>query len=52
MALQNTSTIGHATRRCKSQRPAIGLIYDAYVKRCFKNGAMDFDDCCLKCTSY
>ena len=23
-------------------------IYDAYVKRCFKNGAMDFDDLLLK----
>ena len=28
--------------------PAIGQIYDAYVKRCFKNGAMDFDDLLLK----
>src|SRR5688572_7189143 len=28
----------------RSNRPAIGQIYDAYVKRCFKNGAMDFDD--------
>ncbi|HSU27217.1 MAG TPA: UvrD-helicase domain-containing protein [Chitinophagaceae bacterium] len=28
----------------RSNRPAIGKIYDAYYKRCFKNGAMDFDD--------
>lgn len=27
-----------------SKRPLIGDIYDAYNKRCFKNGAMDFDD--------
>ncbi|MBX3240835.1 MAG: UvrD-helicase domain-containing protein [Chitinophagaceae bacterium] len=32
----------------RSQRPAIGKIYDAYVKRCFKNGAMDFDDLLVK----
>lgn len=31
----------------RSNRPAIGLIYDAYAKRCFKNGAMDFDDLLL-----
>src|SRR5882672_1446144 len=28
----------------RANRSAIGQIYDAYVKRCFKNGAMDFDD--------
>lgn len=28
----------------RANRPAIGNIYDAYYKRCFKNGAMDFDD--------
>src|SRR5688572_16364606 len=32
----------------RSNRPAIAAIYDAYVKRCFKNGAMDFDDLLLK----
>jgi DNA helicase II / ATP-dependent DNA helicase PcrA len=32
----------------RSNRPAIAKIYDAYVKRCFKNGAMDFDDLLLK----
>ncbi|MCZ2458531.1 MAG: UvrD-helicase domain-containing protein [Chitinophagales bacterium] len=28
----------------RSNRPAIASIYSAYAKRCFKNGAMDFDD--------
>ena len=32
----------------RSNRPAIGQIYDAYAKRCFKNGAMDFDDLLFK----
>ncbi len=32
----------------RSNRPAIAKIYDAYVKRCFKNGAMDFDDLLFK----
>lgn len=32
----------------RANRPAQGQIYDAYVKRCFKNGAMDFDDLLLK----
>lgn len=32
----------------RSNRPAIGQIYAAYVQRCFKNGAMDFDDLLLK----
>ena len=32
----------------RSNRPAIAQIYDAYCKRCFKNGAMDFDDLLLK----
>lgn len=32
----------------RSNRPAIAQIYDAYVKRCFRNGAMDFDDLLLK----
>ena len=32
----------------RSNRPAIGQIYKAYVSRCFKNGAMDFDDLLLK----
>src|SRR5512138_488184 len=32
----------------RANRPAMGQIYLAYVKRCFKNGAMDFDDLLLK----
>ncbi len=32
----------------RSKRPAIGEIYASYVARCFKNGAMDFDDLLLK----
>ncbi|MEI2747598.1 MAG: UvrD-helicase domain-containing protein [Ferruginibacter sp.] len=28
----------------RANRPQLGAIYDAYSKRCFKNGAMDFDD--------
>ncbi|MBP6024442.1 ATP-dependent helicase [Ferruginibacter sp.] len=32
----------------RANRPAIGQIYDAYAKRCFKNGAMDFDDLLFK----
>lgn len=32
----------------RSNRPAIGQIYQAYVARCFKNGAMDFDDLLVK----
>jgi len=32
----------------RANRPAIGQIYEAYAKRCFKNGAMDFDDLLLK----
>src|SRR5215213_5049394 len=32
----------------RANRPMIGNIYDAYAKRCFKNGAMDFDDLLFK----
>lgn len=32
----------------RQNRPMIAKIYDAYVKRCFKNGAMDFDDLLFK----
>ncbi|WP_410880176.1 ATP-dependent helicase [Myroides sp. DW712] len=31
-----------------SKRPRIGEIYEHYVERCFKSGAMDFDDLLLK----
>lgn len=32
----------------RANRPMIGHIYSAYAKRCFKNGAMDFDDLLFK----
>jgi len=32
----------------RANRPAIAQIYEAYANRCFKNGAMDFDDLLLK----
>ena len=42
-------TDGHIQAEdARQNRPAIGRIYDAYCKRCFKNGAMDFDDLLLK----
>jgi len=32
----------------RANRPAIAKIYSAYAARCFKSGAMDFDDLLLK----
>jgi DNA helicase II / ATP-dependent DNA helicase PcrA len=32
----------------RGNRPLIADIYDAYSKRCFRNGAMDFDDLLFK----
>ncbi len=32
----------------RSNRTHIGIIYEQYVARCFKNGAMDFDDLLVK----
>lgn len=32
----------------RANRPAMGQIYAAYAQRCFKNGAMDFDDLLIK----
>lgn len=32
----------------RANRPMIAQIYQAYSQRCFKNGAMDFDDLLLK----
>lgn len=32
----------------RSSRPLIGEIYERYAKRCFRNGAMDFDDLLFK----
>ena len=31
-----------------SKKPRMGEIYQQYVERCFKSGAMDFDDLLLK----
>lgn len=31
-----------------NKRPLMGLIYDTYAKRCYKAGAMDFDDLLFK----
>ena len=43
---KNDSSIQQEDAR--TTRPLIGDIYDAYAKRCFKNGAMDFDDLLFK----
>ncbi len=32
----------------RQNRPMLGRIFDAYCQRCFKNGAMDFDDLLVK----
>ena len=32
----------------RSNRPVLSDIYEAYARRCFKNGAMDFDDLLYK----
>ena len=32
----------------RANRPMLGQIYEGYAKRCFKNGAMDFDDLLFK----
>lgn len=32
----------------RSNRPLIGQIYKSYAERCFRNGAMDFDDLLFK----
>ena len=36
------------TQDDSAHRPQIGVIYETYVKECFKSGAMDFDDLLLK----
>lgn len=39
----------HITQEdARANRPLLGEIYDAYWKRCFRNGAMDFDDLLFK----
>jgi DNA helicase II / ATP-dependent DNA helicase PcrA len=42
----NDATIQQEDAR--ANRPMIGQIYAAYANRCFKNGAMDFDDLLYK----
>jgi DNA helicase II / ATP-dependent DNA helicase PcrA len=32
----------------RTTRPMIGEVYEVYAKKCFKNGAMDFDDLLFK----
>ena len=36
------------TQDDSAHRPQMGVIYENYVKECFKSGAMDFDDLLLK----
>ncbi|MEO7768492.1 MAG: UvrD-helicase domain-containing protein [Ferruginibacter sp.] len=45
-AYQNDWTVQQEDAR--SNRPLTGKIYEAYNNRCFKNGAMDFDDLLFK----
>ncbi len=45
-AYYNDSDLMEADK--KAQRPKIGEIYRQYVDRCFKAGAMDFDDLLLR----
>ncbi|MBP7931277.1 MAG: UvrD-helicase domain-containing protein, partial [Chitinophagaceae bacterium] len=42
------SDYGLQQEDARANRPAIAQIYTAYAKRCFKNGAMDFDDLLIK----
>lgn len=42
----NNSTVTDEDRQ--SAKPKLGEIYDIYTKRCFKAGAMDFDDLLFK----
>jgi DNA helicase-2/ATP-dependent DNA helicase PcrA len=36
------------TQDDSAHRPQMGVLYETYVKECFKSGAMDFDDLLLK----
>src|SRR5690606_25811540 len=42
-----TTTLFPYTTLFRSNRPAFSKIYLAYTQRCFRNGAMDFDDLLL-----
>jgi DNA helicase-2/ATP-dependent DNA helicase PcrA len=39
-------------KHAMAKKPRMGEIYQNYVDRCFKSGAMDFDDLLLKQMSY
>jgi DNA helicase II / ATP-dependent DNA helicase PcrA len=47
-AEEYASDFGLQQEDARANRPAISQIYTAYSKRCFKNGAMDFDDLLLQ----
>jgi DNA helicase-2/ATP-dependent DNA helicase PcrA len=47
-AEEYASDFGLQQEDARANRPAISQIYSAYSKRCFKNGAMDFDDLLLQ----
>ena len=47
-AEEYASDYGLMQEDARANRPAISQIYSAYAKRCFKNGAMDFDDLLLQ----
>ena len=47
-AEEYASDFGLMQEDARANRPAISQIYSAYAKRCFKNGAMDFDDLLLQ----
>jgi DNA helicase-2/ATP-dependent DNA helicase PcrA len=47
-AEEYASDYGLMQEDARANRPAISQIYTAYAKRCFKNGAMDFDDLLLQ----
>src|ERR1700748_541543 len=42
--VEYASDYGIQQEDMRANRPAIAQIFDAYAKRCKKNGAMDFDD--------
>jgi DNA helicase-2/ATP-dependent DNA helicase PcrA len=47
-AEEYASDFGLMQEDARANRPAISEIYKSYAKRCFKNGAMDFDDLMLQ----
>ncbi len=47
-AEEYASDYGLMQEDARANRPAIAQIYKAYAARCFKNGAMDFDDLLLQ----